>query len=98
MRIITLILFLLLASLNVSAATKEQKDEHAPVSTYSEPIDENANDKLTCAKKLERYHKSEDCYARYRNLNGTLRPGAFENCTNIKYPTECPLVIHIFIP
>lgn len=98
MRIITLILFLLLASLNVSAATKEQKDEHAPVSTYSEPIDENANDKLTCAKKWERYHKSEDCFAPYHSRNGTMKPGAFENCTDIKYPTECPLDIPLFIP
>ena len=82
-------LFLLLASLNVSAATKE--DSQAPVPVSSVSIDENAHDKVTCAKKWDRFHKSQDCFAPYHNANGTMKPGAFENCTDIKPPTECPL-------
>lgn len=90
MGIITPILFLLLASLNVSAAANGQKDEHAPVSTYSEPINENANDKVTCARKWDRFYKSQVCFAPYRNKNGTMKPGALENCTDIQPPNQCP--------
>lgn len=89
MKKVTLILFLLLASLNVSAATKA--DAQSPVPDYSESIDENAHDKETCAKKWDRFHKSQECFAPYHNVNGTMKPGAFEHCADIKPPSECPL-------
>ena len=82
-------LFLLLASLNVSAATKADTDPSIP--DYSESIDESAHDKATCAKKWDRFHKSQECFSPYHNVNGTMKPGAFENCTDIKPPNECPL-------
>ena len=83
-------MFLLFASLNVSAATNEQTDAHAPVITNSEPIDENANDKVTCEKKWVRFYKSQECFAPYLNKNGTMKPGAPENCTDVQPPNECP--------
>ncbi|OIR19472.1 hypothetical protein GALL_03530 [mine drainage metagenome] len=61
----------------------------APASAVS--IDESANDPATCAAKWDRYHKSQECFAPYHNVNGTMKPGAFENCTEVKYPAECPL-------
>lgn len=87
MKKVTLVLLLLLASLNASAESKENAKPAVP--GHSETIDEKANDTKTCAKKLERFHKSQDCFVPYQNVNGTMKPGAFENCTDIKYPTEC---------
>ena len=90
-----LILLLLYISLDVSAASVEDTQAPAPASApvpvYSGPIDEKANDKATCAAKWDRYHKSQECFAPYHNVDGTMKPGAFEHCTEVKYPTECPL-------
>ncbi len=52
-------------------------------------IDENATDPATCAAKWARFHKSQECFAPYHNVNGTLKPGAFEHCKNYKSPDEC---------
>ena len=82
-------LFMLLISSNVRAANSEVTQP--PASVYSKPIDENATDEKTCARKWERYHKSQDCFAPYHNVNGSMKPGAFENCIDIKSPIECPL-------
>jgi hypothetical protein len=90
-----LILLLLFISLDVIAASME--DTQAPASTpapvpvNSAPIDEKANDKATCAAKWDRYHKSQDCFAPYHNVDGSMKPGAFEHCTEVKEPSECPL-------
>jgi hypothetical protein len=88
-----LIVLLLSTSLDVSAAGVEdiQAPASAAVPVYSAPIDETANDKATCAAKWDRYHKSQECFAPYHNVDGTMKPGAFEHCTEVKYPTECPL-------
>jgi hypothetical protein len=87
-----LILLLSFTSLDVSAASIEdtQAPASAPVPVYSAPIDEKANDKATCAAKWDRYRKSQECFAPYHNVDGTMKPGAFENCTEVKEPTECP--------
>ena len=70
---------------------ENERKEKARVSAYSKPIDENAHDKDTCAKKWDRYNKSGECWAPYRNAYGTLKWNAFNNCgTGIKYPTGCP--------
>jgi hypothetical protein len=86
-------LLLLFTALDASAASTEntQAPASAPVPVHSAPIDEKANDKATCAEKWDRYHKSQDCFAPYRNVNGTMKPGAFEHCTEVRYPSECPL-------
>jgi hypothetical protein len=86
------ILLLLLTSLDGSAASIEdsQAPASAPVPVYAAPIDEKANDKATCAEKWDRYQKSEECFGPYHNVDGTMKPGAFEHCTDIKQPTECP--------
>lgn len=74
---------------------RQQKEENErkekAASAYSKPIDENAHDKDTCAKKWNRYNKSGTCFAPYHNVNGTLKWNAFNNCgADIKYPTGCP--------
>jgi hypothetical protein len=87
-----LILLLLSASLDVTAASLEeaQVPASAPAPVYSEPIDEKATDKATCAAKWERYLKSQDCFAPYHNVDGSMKPGAFDNCIEYKEPSECP--------
>ena len=90
---IMLMLFLLFNFIDVSAASEDTSRDPAPVNSKpidSKPIDENANDKDTCASKWDRYLKSQDCFAPYHNVDGSMKPGAHENCTDIKYPAECP--------
>jgi hypothetical protein len=90
-----LILFLLFTLLDVSAAEVEDAQDitpaSAPAPVNSTPIDEKANDKATCAAKWDRYHKSQECFAPFHNVDGSMKPGAFEKCTEVKYPSECPL-------
>jgi hypothetical protein len=87
-----LILLLLFTSLDVRAATIEDSGApaSAPAPIYSAPIDEKANDAATCAAKWDRYFRSQECFAPYHNVDGSMKPGAFENCTEVKEPTECP--------
>jgi hypothetical protein len=84
-----LLLLLLFVSLDVGAADAEDTQKITPVTPAL--IDESANDKVTCAAKWDRYHKSQECFSPYHNVNGTMKPGAFEHCKEIKYPAECPL-------
>jgi hypothetical protein len=87
-----LILLLLFTSPDVSSESIEvtQAPASAPVPVNSVSIDEKANDKATCAAKWDRYHKSQECFAPYHNVDGSMKPGAFEQCTEVKYPSECP--------
>jgi hypothetical protein len=81
--------FVLLASLNVCAA--DQDSDTTAASARSSVIKEDAYDDKACAKKWERYHKSQDCFAPYQNVNGTMKPGATEHCVEVQTPSECPL-------
>lgn len=87
----TLLLLLSLISLDASAREREPRKTQAPEPAASAPIDERATDKASCAAKWDRYHKSQECFAPYTNVNGSVKPEAFENCAEVKAPTECPL-------
>jgi hypothetical protein len=80
------LLFLMLMSLDASAAGYGDTYPAA----QSAPIAESANDKATCAQKWARYYRSQECFAPYHNVDGTMKPGAFEHCKEYKYPAECP--------
>ena len=84
-------LLLLLSLISLDARAREPRKTQVPEPAASAPIDERATDKVSCAAKWDRYHKSQECFAPYMNVNGSMRPGAFENCTDVKAPTECPL-------
>lgn len=43
-----------------------------------------------CRAEQERYSRSQACFARYRNANGSLRSDAAENCENVPQPPRCP--------
>lgn len=80
-------IIVLLISLNAGAA--DQDSGAAASSAQSGVIKEDASDDKTCAKKWERYYKSQDCFASYQNVNGTMKPGA-EHCVEVQTPLECP--------
>jgi hypothetical protein len=85
MKIMLLILCLGLVPLEVFADT--QGTSQSPEATTR--ADEKANDRETCAKKWERFHKSEECFAPFRNRNGSVKPEAYETCPELKAPLEC---------
>lgn len=84
-------LFLLLSLISLDASAWEPAENQVPEPASSVLIDESATDKASCTAKWDRYHKSQECFAPYMNVNGSMKPGAFENCTDVKAPTECPL-------
>jgi hypothetical protein len=67
------------------------KADQVSSASNSEAIGEKANDKVSCAAKLDQFHRSQECFAPYQNVNGSFKPGAFEHCQAVKYPIECPL-------
>ena len=87
MKQVTLILVLLLTALSASAESKDNTKSATPGA--SEAIDEKASDAKTCAKKMERFYKSQDCLATHKNKDGSMKPDAIKNCGDIKYPSEC---------
>ncbi len=82
-------LLLLLVAFGASARDAEENQDSS--SAYSEPTGKSATDEASCAAKWERYRRSQECFARYRNANSSLKPGAFEHCKEENYPAECPL-------
>jgi hypothetical protein len=81
-------ILLLLVSLDASAAGTHAS--HASAATMkSPPIKESANDSDTCVAKWDRYHQSLECFAKYRRINGTMKPSAYKHCKEIKTPVEC---------
>lgn len=43
-----------------------------------------------CRAEQARYSRSQSCFARYRNANGSLKSEAAENCENVPQPPRCP--------
>jgi hypothetical protein len=48
-----------------------------------------------CATLHRRYLESQDCFGRFRNVNGSIKAEAFQYCAEVKDPTpECgPLIM-----
>ena len=87
---ISMLLFSLLF-ISLDAGAEDTTSAQAAVPANPAAMDEKSDDQDTCDAKWERYFKSQECFAPYRNANGTLKPGAYENCTEVKKPSECPL-------
>lgn len=58
--------------------------------------DENAKEKApdpmaseACQAQMRRYRESQECFARYRNANGSLKAEASANCHQVMQPTAC---------
>jgi hypothetical protein len=81
-------ILLLLVSLDATAAGTHASQ--APAQTVkSPPIKESADDSATCVAKWDRYHRSQKCFAKYRRINGTMKPSAYKHCKEVKIPVEC---------
>ncbi len=51
---------------------------------------DNSPQKADCATLHRQYLESQDCFGRFRNVNGSVKAEAFQYCTEIKDPTsEC---------
>lgn len=48
-----------------------------------------AADEERCEQELQRYRESQECFAPYRNANGSIKPEAFEHCEDLPQP-QCP--------
>lgn len=40
----------------------------------------------SCAAQMRRYHQSQECFAPFRNVNGSVKPEAFRYCKDIPEP------------
>jgi hypothetical protein len=81
-------ILVLLVSLDATAAGTPAHKALAP----TEPpfhITESANDPATCVAKWDRYHQSQECFAKYRKSNGAMKPSAYKHCKEVKSPVEC---------
>jgi hypothetical protein len=81
-------ILLLLVSLDATATETHASQPFAPT-VKSPPINESADDSATCVAKWDRYHRNQECFAKYRRINGTMKPSAYKHCKEIKIPVEC---------
>ena len=45
-----------------------------------------------CASLRRQYAQSQECFAQYQNTNGSVKPGAYEKCTEVPDPSpKCGL-------
>lgn len=42
----------------------------------------------TCREKMQAWRESAACFDKYRNQNGSVKPEAYRNCTDVKKPAE----------
>ncbi len=45
--------------------------------------------KKKCQEEWRVYRESQACFARYRTVNGGVRPEAFRHCVEVKQPEFC---------
>jgi hypothetical protein len=84
------ILPILLLTVSFDATATEAHAPKALAPTVkSPPIIESANDSATCVAKWDRYHQSQVCFAKYRRINGAMKPSAYKHCKEVKLPVEC---------
>ena len=69
---------------DAAAAAKAASAPAAPASGAS-----NATD---CASLRQLYTQSQECFAPFRNTNGSLKPGAYDKCVEVPDPSpKCGL-------
>lgn len=59
----------------------------APDATPAVPASQSPAEQ--CRAAQERYRQSQECFARYRNANGSVRPEATQNCEDVPQPPLC---------
>lgn len=48
------------------------------------------SDAEKCREQMQKFQESEACFSRFRNTNGSVKDGAFQECEDIKRPPPCP--------
>lgn len=58
----------------------------APEAAPTEPAPA-VSERQRCQQEIQRYRQSQECFAPYRNANGSVSPEAFELCEQLPQPT-----------
>ena len=58
----------------------------APAASAPKSRDSDAANSSDCATWRRMYRESQACFAPYHNADGSLKPGAHENCTEVGNP------------
>jgi len=54
----------------------------------------NPPEQADCAALRRQYLESQDCFGRFRNVNGSIKAEAFQHCTEVQDPTpKCGAMI-----
>lgn len=71
------------------AAEKEEEKPAETKITAIQAIKKRTASKPTCETLLQRFQQSSECYAPFFNVNGSIKPEAFETCgPGVPYPAQ----------
>jgi hypothetical protein len=80
----------LAARAHISSAGKlDQKKEESKTASLDTPHTPMLGEDISndCAALFKAYYDSQICFAPYKNRNGSMKPGAFEQCKQVEDPT-----------
>lgn len=72
------------------ARLQRPADESGPAEAPPRQATRPAEPDNSCAAQWARYHASQECFAPYRNVNGSVRVEAYRFCTDIPEP-QCEM-------
>lgn len=61
----------------------------APAEALPPEVPPEQSEKELCEARHLKFQQSQECFARYRNANGSLKPEASQNCENVEQPSPC---------
>lgn len=66
-----------------------QKKEESKTASLDAPHTPTLSEDISndCAALFKAYYDSQICFAPYKNRNGSMKPGAFEQCKQVEDPT-----------
>lgn len=78
------------ARAKAAASTKPAEKPARPAGNApAEPVPPQASRKQTREERMAAFRDSQECFQQYRNVNGSLRPGAYEHCNpEMKEPSR----------
>lgn len=62
---------------------------NSPAEALPPEVPAAQSEKEQCEARQLTFRKSQECFARYRNANGSLKPEAYQNCENVEQPPPC---------
>lgn len=61
----------------------------APAESPPADVPPVQSEKELCEARHLKFQQSQECFARYRNANGSLKVEASQNCENVEQPSPC---------